>query len=485
MKVITSAVAATLILVFLLGKSAAINGIGVYVHWWTPFEINDYGVGYPRGTIVKATIQGNKVISHDTLFKQVAEYPALSFDGKRIAFFRWGKQVQYSNGYYHVVAGTATSPNYLSIMNIDGSNLQNLVQVADPAPSTYLKDQQWTEGNAVLDWPAGDWIYYEKPTKTSEIWRINVRVPSRNELVCKYVSTDYIRRWDLAIDAKHAGAQVVNMDVGGVLNGGSTFPLINNSISQSSPAGAAGCNAAVSCGAGFIALYEGGEHTEMVVYAWNHSTNRIAAYNRHTIANLEQWIPDTLVKPGYGGADLIRWSANSEKWVLRQIGWCWQSDWMDMGTNSVAVNWKDKQAINLSHTKMPMQACGDGPAQTPPSDCAEAGDLWIDFGAGNENKWEDENGTLHAQTPVDPVGIFAEPIFTNMPPIQVLKGMRVTIADRAEYAFSAVNAQGEVVISSQGHGPETIDIHSLKPGLYMIRALIQGRAFAEKIIATR
>jgi hypothetical protein len=157
---------------------------------------------------------------------------------------------------------------------------------------------------------------------------------------------------------------------------------------------------------------------------------------------------------------------------------------MTMGTNCVAVNWKEQQAINLSHTKMPTQACVDGPAQTPPSDCAEAGDLWVDLGAGNENKWEDENGTLHVQTPVDPVGIFAEPIFPNMPPMRILKGMCVTIADRGEYAFSVVNAQAEVAISTQGHGPETIDIHSLKPGLYMIRAVIQGRAFAEKIVKT-
>jgi hypothetical protein len=484
MKLCTIAAASTLVCAFLCGNSQAINGIGVYCHWWSPYEINDYGTVFPRGTIVKATIQNNKVVSRDTIFKQIAEYPALSFDGKRVAFFRWGKQVQFSAGYYRYVVGTTTGPNYLSVMNVDGSNVQNLVQVADPGPSTFLKHDHWKEGNAVLDWPAGDWIYYEKPTKTSEIWRINARVPSRNELVCNYGSSDYMRRWDMSMDAKYAATQLENMTVGMVFGGASAFPLVNNSIQQTTRVSAGtGCNMSLSCGGNFIGQYNGGSHEEIFIYKWDHSANRMSNYSSNTIINLQSWTGDTLVMPGYGGADLIRWAANSEKWVMRQIGWCWQSP--EYGSNSVAVNWKDKQAINMSHTSRYVRASScavNPPPRTPPTDCAEPGDLWIDFGAGNENKWEDENGVLHAEAPIEPVGTISGRVSAAVPSMRVLNGTCLSIAVRGAYGLSIVNAQGEMVLSRQGHGPAIVDVPSLKPGAYLVQARVQGREFNETIM---
>jgi hypothetical protein len=458
---------------FVAAKCPAINGIGVYCHWWWPFTQEDQSTVSPRGTIVKATIQSNKVAQYDTIFKEVAEYPALSFDGKRVAFFRWGKKVQFSGGYYHVVAGTATNPNYISVINIDGTNLQNIIQVAAPDAPMPGKGEGNNEGNAVLDWPAGDWIYYEKPSKTSEMWRVNTRDPSRNEKLCSYSSSDFIRRWSLSVNAQYAGAQVM-----GVFNGGMKFPLVNNSINQSSPAPGIGCNAAVTCGAGFIALYEGGEHTEMVVYKWDHSANNMSAYNRHTIADLEQWLGEPLVKPGHGGADLIRCSANSEKWVLRQIGWCWQADWISMGSNSIAVNWKDRMAINLSHTSAPTADCNNGPPGTPPTNCAEAGDLWVDFGAGNENKWEDENGTLHAQAAIDPVGVIDGGAAGSgyAPPRMTANYM--FFDERDGYSLIILNALGKTVKCAQGRGPASIALASLRPGAYCIAGTANGRSFS-------
>ncbi|MBD3318244.1 MAG: T9SS type A sorting domain-containing protein [Chitinivibrionales bacterium] len=70
---------------------------------------------------------------------------------------------------------------------------------------------------------------------------------------------------------------------------------------------------------------------------------------------------------------------------------------MDMkkGTNQVAVNWKDNEAVNLSNTSQPPNCEWPHDWDLPYAFGACAGDLWIDFGPGNENKWEDEYGVLH------------------------------------------------------------------------------------------
>jgi hypothetical protein len=108
--------------------------------------------------------------------------------------------------------------------------------------------------------------------------------------------------------------------------------------------------------------------------------------------------------------------------------------------------------------------------------------LWIDFGAGNENKWEDENGVLHAEAPIEPVGTISGRVSAAVPSMRVLNGTCLSIAVRGAYGLSIVNAQGEMVLSRQGHGPAIVDVPSLKPGAYLVQARVQGREFNETIM---
>jgi len=193
-------------------------------------------------------------------------------------------------------------------MNVDGSGLTNLVQVAAPGKA----GQDMEEG--VLDWPAGDWIYYEKPTKTGEIWRINANDPARNELVCKYNAGMNLRRWDLSADARYSGLQ----DRGGpsgshLIGGGTAFPLINNDFNQSQPVQIAGCNQAVSCHGNYIASYLGGNHEIMFMNGWDHFGQRssiagdLNAFSWQTHwTRLETWLGQPLVASGLGGMELYQ-----------------------------------------------------------------------------------------------------------------------------------------------------------------------------------
>ena len=476
------ALLSTVFLVLGVSPARAINGVGVYCAWHDPFSADDIWSpenGFYRGPILKVTIQNNQVTRRDTLFKQVGEYPALSFDGKKVAFFRWGMQLSYSGGGYHIVSGTASNPCYLSVMNIDGSNLQNLLQTAAPG--------DWTinsEGDAVLDWPVGNWIYYEKPCKSGEIWRINSQNPSQNEKVCGYnlnpALKDGIRRWDLSLDGKWSAVQCWQK-TGWMFGGITAFPLTNNDPMQTTRAGLPGCNQSVSCGGNYVAHYITAPHSECTVQNWVKATASFdwSKTTNHNIGDLSSWGAGTIVVPGHGGADLIRWSVNSEKWFMRAIGWCDQADAMALGSNTIAVNWVDHQAFNMSQTHQP-SSC----ASVPLSECAEAGDLWIDFGAANADKWEDAAGVMHS---VGTTAIGAQRAGIGDAASGTMLALSKDLAAitvEGTYRLSVLNAEGKVVRSVRGHGPAGIDLRSLESGVYFVRAVIDGLAVSERLVKT-
>ena len=456
----------------------AMNGTAVYTHWWWPTVVEDVWnpAEFERGTLVVAKIQNNTVISRDTIYKSLAQYPALDCTGTRVAFFRWGLQVQMdAQGRYHPVAGTQNAQSYISVINIDGSGLRNLVAVSAPCvTSNSAQTSDNNEGNCLLDWTCGQWIYYEKPTKTSEIWRINVVDPSRNERVCSYGTN--LRRWDLSWNAQYSGWQSRGSTV---FNGGSSFPGL------SSRQFCTACNAAVSCGGNFLAHYYGGQHSDMFCSKWH--PGFVEGYDINWIPDVEGWLGEKITLPNNGGADLIRWSVNSEKWVLRQIGWCGQATPLTYGSNQIAVNWKDNQAINVSHTPPPPNC--DPPylwweATNPPiaqvhSDCADAGDLWVDLGANNLFKWEDESGQLHSISPIDPVGVNGDASPAELQrrggrPFMAATsdGLRIESPEGRNLVLTVTDMQGRTVLRRDMHGVKTLDNNVLPKGVYL--AGIQG-----------
>lgn len=394
----------------------AINGYGVYCLWHSPFVAESpwnapsyMGLGPNYGPIIGVTITNNQVVKRDTLFPGVGECPSLSFDGKRVAFFRWSVQLTRDAAGYHAAAGTTSGPHYISFLDIQTKTITNLIQCDKPCGT--VKD-----ADAFMDWPVGDWIYYEKPTETRQFYRINVKDPSRNELICTDAG-DQIRRWNLSSDAKYCGMQSNN------LGGACKFPFVNNSVAQSDPSGAAACNHCVSTMGNFFGHYFAGNHEWMCIERYDHigppgsctvgsptAPQPFDNWETHQISDLQKWGATNLTTTG-GGAEVLKWSVNSEKWALRMIGACGQAFDPNVA-NCVAVNWVDSQAINLSQLPPP-QYCGADASKNPPAQtCADVGDLWVDLGPGNEHAWEDETGRLHILPPINPIGY--TPAFTSI-----------------------------------------------------------------------
>jgi len=486
------------LILFAMSHTWAMNGIGVYTNYHCPWtEATTYsGERYfPRGQIVKTNITDNKVVRRDTLFRDVGQYPTFSPDGKHIAFFRWGVRISLVAGKWTEVVGTANTQCYLSVMDADGNNLINLLPVGNPSvTSTPIGGTaQWDkeEGCAVLDWPrvdGVDWIYYEKPPKTAEIWRVKATDASTNQFVCRYNSGTFLRRWDMSLDGKWSDAQSRG-DYG--FNAAYAFPLVDNDLGKTRKVAVQGCNSTVSCGANLVIHNYGSNHSLVCVEQWDHVKNVFTAYTDRNLwayatSTVEDILPslgqEKLFVPGKGDADLNRFSVNSEKWVCREIEWCGQGMGRSQGSNSVAVNWKEKQAVKKSNTPQPPSCPGYGDMLPAGYGlCADAGDLWIDFGAGNQDKWEDENGVLHPMTSaVSARG----PVHgaSGAPGVGALRIMRtgVVISYSGMYELTVIDACGNVVATRHGRGPDLVDLHRLHAGLYLVRASLGARNCVEK-----
>ena len=401
--------------------TSAMSGVAVHAVQHVP-ECRELMWGTPRrgGRIVRADIVDNKVVAGDTIYHGQGHWPVINLQGTHVAFFRWGMAVSVNPDDKYLQCTGIDDQCSLAVMKLDGTELRNIVSV------DRVTDGGVDQEHCPLDSPAGHWIYYERPTKTGEIWRVNINDPSTNEKVMSHPSGANIRFWSLSLDAAHAALQSRGGTWG--FNGAYTFP------DMSTTTGSPGCNASLSCGGNIYSHYLYAPHSWITILRWDRESytfSRVTPYEmgeawgnptdlgHHNIGHVEQWLGETihgaLVGPQRGaGADCIQWSVNSEKWLVRFIGWCGQAMGMWNGTNQIAVNWVDREAVNLSRTDKPFcgyktpiewdreEHCPGTPSRWY-SDMPYTGDLWIDLGAGNANKWEDEHGQLHDIDPIDPV----------------------------------------------------------------------------------
>jgi len=397
MKTSTTRVLAGLMAVLAAGSTVhAVNGIAVSTSCFHTGALPSPGSQHTlRGAIVKFTIQGNSVSRCDTIFKYsqggVGQYPAISYDGTRVAFFRWGVSVVKQGGELRWVQrpGPLPNPNYfpdtnwVSVMNIDGTGLKNLVMVGPPT-------LEGGEGYAALDWPCGDWIYYEKPTNSGEIWRVHCQNPLLNELVVKFIRRpdlvpddwdsqhmgDYtlmFRRFSLSADGKLCGAQMIRY----VNNTAFCFPPAGGDISTCWPSdhGTGGCNMSISASGHYFGHYLYAGHCNTELNYWDGKPTSSINQQNSSFS-------------GHCGSEMIRWSANSDKWLCQiysdgTLDGSWNSY-----ANQIVINRMDGTKILTSNN----------PAGT--GMCNDAGDFRIEASGANMDAYEDQNG---AWVPISPV----------------------------------------------------------------------------------
>lgn len=321
------------------------------------------------GKIVRIDIENSAVVRRDTVYKETrARYPTLSPDGKKIAFLRLS---------CHEEDGELVDKEdkcFFTVMNTDGSNRHDLVSMPMGG------------GRTSMDWPHGEWIYYQK-MDTYEIWRVNVVEPAHNERVAVY---DEFRKWELSADARYAVIQTIYDGKGGkgTMSTPHLFPPSKHPVHLGGYRHLPGCNGTISPSGAYLGLFINTGHTELFLRYWDpvadtthlipslvDDPNRYWGQSSVHVLDMLEWYGDSVGRQ----MDWPRWSANSDKWVCLNIGLVRAT--AKSGSNQVLMNWVDHEIIMTSDNPMEVDA------ETTVG--CTAGDLWV---RGPEGHYENVAG---------------------------------------------------------------------------------------------
>lgn len=254
-------------------NASQVNAKAVSVQWrhgigtdWTAMCCECWDV-FAQGAVVvytisNGTVQPNPVTIH-TRDRGLATYPAFNLSGTKVAFFRSSKAPAASGNGCTTVNG---GKSYVSVINTNGTGLTNLVEIPSTPSGEVLP----------LDWPAGDWIYYEKPYAVQsgdplgvDIWRVNA-TNGNAEQVCNLSDGSqctYWRRFTLTVDhSKMAGQTMGKYECSGGVSGGNCvwdFPVPSCNLNNGKGECRAACNIAISPSGDVIGSFFSGAHTEL------------------------------------------------------------------------------------------------------------------------------------------------------------------------------------------------------------------------------
>ncbi|MBW1810165.1 MAG: hypothetical protein JRJ87_18350 [Deltaproteobacteria bacterium] len=315
----------------------AVDGVSVTAHWSGSNE-NLYG-GY--GQIVRHDIVNNVVTDHTVLYPLNAEQPGrnpvINFDGTHVAFLRQ-----------------------------DGRILVVPIAGGDP---TVLQSAQ-SHGEACLDWPQGDWIYYNKggfsqPSGSKLLHRVNA-FTDQDEFVLTFKKEDGTTdsgtwRFHIAADNQKAAIRPddTNPHPAGCIT---AFDLVNDTHLRTDRSLGAVGDYRCSTGIDPLGVYfsEGNvQHSGVTVHLWSD----LSEVKTFLWEDARLWGPDT----SDTGISHNRnaWSTNSQKWMCIHVGW---GNRGFRGANQMLINWDDQERIVASTNTDNSYEFDD------------AGDFWVDSG---------------------------------------------------------------------------------------------------------
>ena len=477
------------------GKS--VNGMAVSVQWrygekdWAPMTCESADL-LRDGAILLYTIRNSSVAHCDTIHqreKGLAQYPAFNLSGTKIAFYHLGRApAATGNGCVSVNGGKS----YISIINPDGAGLTDLFELPGLPNGEFYP----------LDWPAGDWIYFEmphdaahsyagdRPNASLMIWRVNA-VTKAAEKVCNFTEDGsgtelvcgYIHRFTLTARADYMALMVYpkydcTVDAGmDHVNHICHFPPQDCNIRTSSISYRDGCNISVSPSGAQVGSYLGGLHDVMFL-----------SRAQVSIKDMESWAGEAIGC----GAECIRWSENSDKWVGQCIGLCpdGHADAQANGCNQVICNWVDKVAINVS--KNPKVTGGDvnGQGVIYWNNCT--GDFWVDDPVNNADKinYEDLQGVWHAvpgATALEDPGVAGRhAALDGIAGIKAIAGsaIRIHVAQQGPWEISVAGVDGRMIrsLTGAGAGIVAVPIADAGRGIFVVTLTRGGKHFVNRCV---
>jgi len=425
---------------------------------------------FDDGSICVYTIQNAKVTHVDTIHDRtqgLADAVAFDLTGTRIAFLRTSRAPAASG---NACVSANGGKNTISIINTDGTGLTNLCEL----PARPFTGECW-----VLDWPAGEWIYYEypKPDGSSkiEIWKVNATTKEIVQ-VCNWgFSACTFRRFTLDLTATHMAAQI--------LDGGCSYNTVFNfpgtcDLNADRICGRSGCNIAISPSGQLTAAYSGGH--DRCYINWGVGTSHVACFD--PVATLSLADQNSWAAPEEVGidAEYIKWARNSDKWVLQRVGWIGHGAEINLGSNQVVGNWVDQVSINIS--KNPPTPRGSDYRLN-----SSTGDMWIDDPVNNprKNKYEDLQGVWHEVPGATAIRLhdnrFA-PSSDNIFALIAGRNLDVCIPDEAPCLVSIANPHGQVVKALLLAKTTHISLQSLNAGTYIVSARTKTTTWQSRII---
>ncbi len=376
------------VLLTLAGACLGVDGISV-TSMYRQVSFRNIELGPERrisgdaGRIVRYYIDDNQVTSHDTLSDRIVNTVRMNPEGTLIAYWYRGKRL-IDNKLVDDKDGC-----YISTMDIDGNNVQDLVKT--PCPGSYPQ----------LDFPLGGYVYYQKEDPANgEIWRVNVNDPTDHELVCDLVdknSSDnqkyYLHRFNLSSNVKYAASRRWASPFAGGWMGNwcHAWPPQDCNPTKESTGQIPGCNNTISVTGKYVAYYNGGSHGFIFVDInnWNSGDRTILDYFEGHKGGIDikldilTWMGDTTIQ--LNGGNWPNWSTNSDKWFIQRVG-IWQNKGsLGGGTQQVISNFIDKDAFIPTNNPVIDQDADMHYA-------SEAGDFWVKPPTGMEGCLETDTG---------------------------------------------------------------------------------------------
>jgi len=394
------AVAAAIVVGLTPQIAAASDGIAVGVMYRSAMqksiiaEANIMG-GYAQtiGKIVKYTIKNDAVAQCDTIYKQTwARSPVLSPDGSRVAFIRFDAQT----------VGVQLLPGggkmHLSIMDIDGRNVHDIMSFTTSSGDL---------GRIDPDWPSGEWLYYLSPNYSNgyEVCKVKPADSTSRQSVFAYGQIRF-SSWSISIDQSKAvivSAKCVDPRSG---YDSKDWCIIPHTFPPSSEPGRgnltpdcfSGCMATMLCSGTYYEHFYSDTHDKFRINSWAPPSQCLSG-TTVLCTDMAAMLGATTQTTGCL-LEGVRGSTNSDKWVCVE-GYA-KTCFNDIGRNGsvlMLVNWVDKKTIMLSGHRLT-----DYVSDTQPVLAERPGDYWVAGGPvgcyqNSEGTWTRIPGFVKSSVP--------------------------------------------------------------------------------------